>query len=194
MLPHRTFLDVRTASRFFCAFLVVLLGVSATAVATTKDSVQIDAVKAAFVFNFAKFTMWPEHRLQDAEAAIVFCLHREDLDHRAAKDLERQKIDKRSVTVRILETESDIRGCHLLFLSLSLSRAETGTLVEQSKQENVLLISDMPGFAERGGHIALVTEKNRFRFKINLESTIDCGLKLSSKLLQLADIVTTSEP
>ncbi|WP_420406029.1 YfiR family protein [Nisaea sp.] len=155
------------------------------------DSATVAAVKAAFVFNFAKFTDWPENRMRSGDADIVFCVQRNDLDHRVVKDLERKSINDRMVAIRILGPGADIMECHLFFFSNGMHGAEFDGLVARAAASNVLLISDMPDFAERGGHIALITDQNRLRFKINLGAATGSGLKLSSKLLQLAEIVAT---
>ena len=62
-------------------------------------------------------------------------------------------------------------------------------LLSSSRNGHVLLVSDMPGFAELGGHIALIQDRNKFRFQINLRAVQQTGLTLSSRLLQLAEIV-----
>ena len=53
----------------------------------------------------------------------------------------------------------------------------------------VLLVSDMPGFVERGGMIQFVTEGNRVRFLVNLKAAQKAGLALSSELLKVAKSV-----
>jgi hypothetical protein len=49
-----------------------------------------------------------------------------------------------------------------------------------------LTIGEIPGFSEWGGVIELVLEENKFRFEINAGAARRGGLKISSRLLQLA--------
>ena len=50
----------------------------------------------------------------------------------------------------------------------------------------ILTVSDQADFAADGGAIELLSENNRIRFDVNLQTVRDSGLKMSSKLLQLA--------
>ena len=54
----------------------------------------------------------------------------------------------------------------------------------------MLTVSDMERFAHRGGIITLLTIQDRIRFEINVEAARRSGVKISSKLLKLANIVT----
>jgi len=183
---------VITALRIFCAVALAGGFLPSSVYAAPGDDARVAAVKAAFVFNFAKFVNWPDARLRTSDNQMVFCVQRDDLDYRVVKDLEHKSINDRNVTVRILEPRTGIPDCHLLFLSGGVSDSEFDQLVKYATGLNVLLVSDMPDFAERGGHIALITDQNRLRFKINLGATTGAGLKVSSKLLQLAEIVATA--
>ena len=49
----------------------------------------------------------------------------------------------------------------------------------------------MDNFATRGGIIRFMTDHNRIRLQINRRAAEAAGLKLSSKLLRPAQLVTT---
>jgi hypothetical protein len=53
----------------------------------------------------------------------------------------------------------------------------------------VLTVSDMPEFIERGGMIQFVLVGGRVRFDVNLGSTENSGLGMSSELLKVAQRV-----
>jgi hypothetical protein len=76
-----------------------------------------------------------------------------------------------------------------LFASAFQSEPSLRALLVAATLNGVLVVSDMPGFAVLGGHIGLVEDSNRLRFQVNLEAALKTGLKLSSKFLQLAEIV-----
>jgi hypothetical protein len=59
--------------------------------------------------------------------------------------------------------------------------------------EGVLSISDLYAFARRGGMIQLTKKANRFRFAVNLDAVHLNGLRISSKLLQLAEVIHQSD-
>jgi hypothetical protein len=82
-----------------------------------------------------------------------------------------------------------VDACHIFFSSEFASGGSLRDALATASRYAVLMVSDMPGFASLGGHIGLVQDHNRLRFQVNLESVTRTGVKLSSKLLQLAEIV-----
>ena len=59
--------------------------------------------------------------------------------------------------------------------------------------EGVLSISELDAFARRGGMIQLTKKANRFRFAVNIDAVARNGLRISSKLLQLAEVIHQSD-
>jgi hypothetical protein len=51
----------------------------------------------------------------------------------------------------------------------------------------------MEGFAKAGGVIEFVTEENRVRFIVNLDSANQSKLRVSAKLLALARVIGHSQ-
>ena len=80
--------------------------------------------------------------------------------------------------------------CHVLFVSKSEEQNLAG-IMDWLKGKSILTVSDLEGFAQRGGMIRFITERNKIRFRINLESVKASKLSLSSKLLRAAEIVGT---
>lgn len=157
--------------------------------ASPTDDVQTAALKAAFVYNFAKFVTWPSDRFGSRSEPIRFCMQRHDLDRSALEQLVDKQIGERQVRVIVVDPGSTIDACHVLFVSGFASIAAFDHTLSTTRQSHVLVVSDQPGFAMRGGHIGLVEERGRLRFQVNLKAIADANLKLSSKLLQLAEIV-----
>ena len=53
----------------------------------------------------------------------------------------------------------------------------------------VLSISDLNQFARHGGMIEITRKDDKFAFAINIDAVNRNGLRISSKLLQLAEVV-----
>src|SRR6266511_4381492 len=77
---------------------------------------------------------------------------------------------------------------HILFISRSEGDRPRAILAGL-KNRPVLTVSDADGFAERGGMIRFVTDRNRIRLQLNLAATEAAHLTISSKLLRVAEIV-----
>ncbi len=147
------------------------------------------AVKAAFLYNFAKFAEWPA---LTPHTPIVFCVVGDD--HMAdvlADTVRGQTIGAHPLTVSRPDSVAGWRACQVLFLGESeTNRAEKALTI---KQLPVLTVSDGEGFALSGGMIALYVDSGRIRFAINVDAAEHAGLRLSSRLLGLAKVVRNDD-
>jgi hypothetical protein len=157
--------------------LLVTAGHAADGAATREDE-----LKAAYVFNFAKFVEWPA----SAEGRpLTFCVvNAGGLSSALANAVSEKHIGARSLGVRALSASDSRDSCDLLFVSSSL--VGKGGLTGHRADLPVLTISDAEGFASHGGMIEIFAEGNRIRFNINAENARRAGLRISSNLLRLA--------
>ncbi len=145
-------------------------------------------IKAAFLYNFAKFTEWPAGSFSDSAAPLDVCVFGEDPFGDALESIAGKLIRGRKVAVHRVASIEAAAACHLLFISESEATRLAGIL-ESLRGRPVLTIADMPDFARAGGIINLKTNPNdKVRFEINAAIAKRAGLRLSSKLLNLAEI------
>ncbi len=145
-------------------------------------------IKAAFIYNFARFTRWPAGSFSDREAPLDICVYGEDPFGGALDAVAGDTIRGHKVAVRRIAAIESSDGCHLLFISDSEAERLTGILAALTDRP-VLTIGDMPDFTRAGGIINLKTsEEGKLRFEINTGIAKQSGLKFSSKLLSLAEI------
>ncbi len=145
-------------------------------------------VKAAFLYNFAKFTVWPATAFADPETPLRLCLLGKDPFQGALDSLAGKTVRKRKLEIHRLAKTNELGKCHLLFVSASEKKRLT-TILKILRGMPVLAIGDMPNFAHSGGIINLKTVRNKVRFEINIRAAKRAHLKFSSKLLRLAEIV-----
>jgi hypothetical protein len=170
------------------AALAFVIGVPQAARAQSAASEA--AVKAAFVYNFAKFTEWPQAAFASPQAPLVLCVpaNLEASLGQAFAGVDAKTAQARSIRLRRIGRGDDLGGCHIVYLNESDSRRNADALRALAGRP-VLSVSDAEGFAEAGGMIGLVYVDNRIQFEINVEATQQAGLSLSSQLLRLARIV-----
>jgi hypothetical protein len=146
-------------------------------------------VKAAFLFNFAKFVEWPPDAFQSETTPIALCVFRHDPFSGALDEIIRGKtINNRAVLSRRIDELSDLRSCQLVFIS-SVEDKHLSEVIGSLKGTSALLVGEGEDFAERGGTIRLFQEDSKLRFAINVDSVQRARLTVSSKLLDLAKIV-----
>src|SRR5438093_1713916 len=168
------------------------LGAWASTVMTSEQSpntellVTPSALKAAFLFNLAKFADWSG--VQPA-VTLVLCVAGDDqLGAVLADSVRGQTIEGHGIEVRRTRSDSPFSACHLLFVPASDARQ---VLAKMGGTQALLTVSDAPGFAQSGGLIELFQEHGRMRFAVNVDTARRSGVRLSSRLLELAKIVRT---
>jgi hypothetical protein len=144
-------------------------------------------LKAAYLFNFAKFTEWPAAALP-AGAAVTVCVTGRDPFGEALAGIETKTVQNHPVRVRRGVRIDDLRGCHLVFVGESEER-RLPELFRNAEAASALTLGDTEGFVDHGGTIGLVTRDNRILFDVNMDSARRAGLRLSSQMLKLARTV-----
>ena len=144
-------------------------------------------IKAAFVYNFAKFTEWPAAALPD-DSAVRICVLGEDPFGPALQTIDGKSIKGRALVVQRIAAAEDAPGCHVVFVSASEQERLAGILQALGGQP-ILTIADIPDFTRAGGIITLKTNKQQqVRFEINVAVAKRAGLRLSARLLNLAEL------
>ncbi|MBN2029081.1 YfiR family protein [bacterium] len=146
-------------------------------------------IKAAFLYNFAKFIEWPEEAFPDMDSPFIFGVLGDD----PFSEVLEQTIGSKFIQGRPLEiirfnNYQDIEYCHILFVGLSENRC-VDTILHYVDHLGILTVGDMEGFAEWGGVINFFMEDNKVRLCINPDSAERACLKISSKLLNVSQIV-----
>ena len=171
-------------SRSLGIFVSVLL--SAGVRAQTLDEYQ---VKAAFLYNFAKFVEWPPQAFQRPGEPIAICVVGQDRFEGALEETVKGKeAEGRPLVVRNAPAGRGFAGCQILFVSAS-ERKHFPAILSNAQQCGLLTVGEADGFTAAGGIINLRLEGGRVRFEINVEAAQQRELRISSKLLMLAETV-----
>lgn len=143
-------------------------------------------VKAAFLFNFAKFVEWPASAFATTNSPIVIgILGKNVFGEHLEKTIHDRKVNNRSFQFRTFQSVSEATNCHILFISAS-EKSDYPNIVSALHNASVLTVSEADGFLKAGGMINFLLEENNIRFQISDEAAKKARLKISSKLLSLA--------
>ncbi len=145
-------------------------------------------IKAAFLYNFAKFIQWPGSAFIDPESPFSICILGKDPLMDALQSITAKTVRGRRIVISYSKDIMSVKECHILFVTKS-EKSGIKHIISKLKGSPVLTVSDMDDFVKAGGMIGMVRVKNKIRFHINLVSAQDSGMMISSQLLKLAQDV-----
>jgi hypothetical protein len=150
-------------------------------------------LKAAFVYNFAKFTEWPDD-LIGPPTTVHACVLGDDAVARALAEAVRGRPLRGSpIAVQANPTDEALPGCHMLYVS-GADAARSPAILAAVRDAPVLTISDHEEFADRGGMIQLRVDAGRMRFVVNIQAAVCAGLSFSARMLALAEVADREGP
>jgi len=149
-------------------------------------------VKSLFLLNFAKYVDWPAPAFETAKAPIVIGLlggsGEGKFGHELAKAVEGKNVEGRPILIRQMQTPEGLDHCHILFVRSS-EKAALVEILGSLKTKPVLTVGETDQFMEQGGVINFVKKEGKIRLEINLDAARLANLQISSKLLNVADVI-----
>jgi len=156
------------------------------------ESFNENEVKAAFLYNFARFVDWPADTFRSPRDPIRICILGEDPFGSTLRDLLSGKsLAGRSFAVSDI-SDTDASGCQILFVAASERKRLKSIL--GLKHPGTLTVGETEGFCAEGGVVNFKVEAGRVNFEINVDAVAQANLRVSAKVLSLAQIVRDKSP
>lgn len=172
------------------AILVLCLFVATfgTNVAQAQDVSDVQ-VKAAFLYNFARFVEWPHDAFAGPGSPFIIGVIGNNHFARTLEQTVRGRlINGRPIFVKVLTADAGLKSCHILYVQ-SLSDRHMSAMLADAAGASVLTVGDSEHFAHIGGVINFFVQDSRVRFEINPDAADRAHLRISAKLLALARVV-----
>lgn len=171
-----------------CLFLaltgLLLLDNAATVKADSPVSKEY-RLKAAFLYNFAKFVEWPAQAESASHPIVIGVWGSNPFGDALESAVRDRKVNGRAIVVNQVHTAAAARATHLLFVSAA-DDARFGELREALKGSAVLTVGESERFAQQGGMIFFTLHGDKLRFEINMHAADQAGLTISAQLQKLA--------
>jgi hypothetical protein len=149
-----------------------------------------DQIKAAYLFNFLKFVVWPSDASPDPQGKWMIGIVGDSPVGGELKRLaEGKSVEGRTLLVKKIRMTDNLRGYNILFVSASEEK-HLPSILTALQGSSVLTVADFDNSTGHGGMIQFVTEGDRVRMNIDVGATGRAHLQVSSKLLALAQAVT----
>jgi hypothetical protein len=151
------------------------------------------SVKAAYLFNFAKFVEWPSQAFSSGLAPMIIGVlgddpFGDDLDH----VVQGKMVDGHTIEIRRFEDFdpdqiAGLRRCQILFIAYS-EKDQLGDILKSLKGASVLTVSEIENFPILGGMILFDQAGKKINLIVNPEAARRAKLEISSRLLQVSKV------
>lgn len=151
-------------------------------------------IKAGYLYNFTKFITWPELK----SPTFNLCIVGADPFGPIIDPIEKKTAFARSIKIiRLPETEylafSEAKfDCHILYLGETSNPKTVLEKTRHPKKTATLIVGEQEELIQNGEMINFVNRDGKIKLQINLQSVKQSELKISAKLLEIAELV--SEP
>ena len=157
-----------------------------TAQTVTSDEYK---VKAVFLYNFTRFVDWPQSTFESSvEPFIIGIVGNDPFGASIQEAVADERIGAHVIKVIHFDDAVEISKCHILYVGTS-DPDEIRNILSRIKGKSILTVSDIPNFIRWDGMIRFYTENNRIRLEINNTRAKEAGLRISSKLLRVANVL-----
>ncbi len=144
------------------------------------------ALKAAYIYNFAKFTEWPADAMANGAPLVLCVLGDAAVGEALERAVKARTLAGRSIGVsQAASNAGSLAGCHIAYLA-DVTANQAAKIVAGLHDTPILTISDVKGFLQMGGIAQFFFENGQLRFDVQLASAKRARLEISSKLLLLA--------
>jgi hypothetical protein len=155
------------------------------------QSVTQPELRAAFLYNFAKFTEWPASA---PSAPLTLCVLEDGAVEGALNELVASSmVNGRAVAISRNVSGPQLRNCQILYVG-QMNSSRMSAILEDLRGAPVLTVSNGDDFVRNGGMVGLFVEDGRMRFAVNPDAAQRAGVRFSSKVLQLAKILKDNRP
>jgi hypothetical protein len=141
-------------------------------------------VEAAYLVRFTEFVRFPPE-LASAPSLNICVLGDDPFWNTLKKLSKNESAGRQPIRARSTQTVDDLKGCAIVFLSSSES-SQMDEDLKRLEGRDLLTVSDIPGFLERGGMIQFLLEQDHVRFAINMEAVSRTRIVVSSELIKVA--------
>ena len=176
------------------AAVLACMAWAAPALAAEDPSALEQRVKAAFLYQFASYVEWPSQAFAQADSPVTIAvMSAETLAAELKQLVTGRNVGGRPVVVKQVRPGDSLAGVHILFIS----GAEIGRLpqlAQAPKPRPMLTVTESDGALGQGSMINFIIVDRRVRFEVGLDSAEKSGLRLSSRLLAVAQQVKTGTP
>lgn len=172
-----------------CLIALPLIWGAVGAHAQEAMTLQESKVRAGLIYNFLKYTQWPQLAEANAHQNMNVCLMGGDAFEGNLYPLEGRTAQQFVIRIISISQLSQTQNCHMVYLHPNQA-GNLQELLPALKERSILTVSHISGFARAGGMVELTTQEDRrIHIYISRSALADSNLKLGDRLAKLAEFV-----
>lgn len=158
------------------------------AAAEEETAPTINEVKADVLLNLSRYVEWPDGVFLQTNSPVFFGIYGNTaLVNDLKKVAQGRRINGREVIVRQYYWPLD-PNCHLLYIA-NTEKSRLANVLRKVQHSTVLTVSELAGFTTQGGMVQLIWKEKKAHFAVNVSAATNVHLKVSARLLNVADDV-----
>lgn len=173
---------IRQLKKFF---LILSLLVSFNTFSDIKNYPEAK-IKAAYLYNFLRFVEWPVNQKSTSD----ICIYGVNKEYKSVfSSMATLSKQGKKLTIKFFEKDNEFQpltDCQIIFIT-SEANSKTKNILDHLKNNQILTIGESDDFINQGGMINFIRVGNKIRFEINVDAIEQAELKISSKVLRIAE-------
>jgi hypothetical protein len=156
--------------------LIAAGAMSPTVASARKGGSAESSIKAAYVYNFAKLTTWPE----DGDI-VIGIIGSSDAGDTIKRIVDGKAAGSHTISVKDISA-GGAKSCQMVFVC-------SGGGVPSVGAAHCLTVGEGDGFADNGGGIGFESTDGKVHFAINMKAVKKAGLKINDKLKAIGRVI-----
>ena len=171
------------------ACLALGLVFAAAGLASAQNLAQPAAVKAAYLYKFLNYVELPAAAFAQPDSPLVIGVAgADDVFAELTQVVHERSLGARPLQTRRLVEGDSLAGVQLLFVGEKV-HPRRSQLVQAAQERRLLLITDASDGLRAGACINFISVNKRVRFEVSLDAAERHSIKISSRVLALAERV-----
>lgn len=170
----------------FCLFFYH--NCSVTVAAANRDFSEAK-IKVVYLYNFLRFIEWPPSAATFSDDICIVGQKKKYRD--AISLLKKLTLNEHALSIGEFGSQTkldDLKNCRLVFITEDATH-RSGAICDTVKEASSLTVGESKDFARDGGMINFIRRKDKIHFEVNLRAARQAGLRITSKILRIADEV-----
>lgn len=169
----------------FIVLILILTTIFANLNAQTKEY----QIQSVLIWKIIPYLEWPNQNdsISETNPFIISVIGQNPFGNILELSARKRKLKNREVKINYVEDIESIGNCQVLFIS-RFEKNKICQILSKAENKPILIISDAPNCCQKGVHINFYLEKNRIKFKLNLDTLNSAGFEVDFRLRNIAEV------